>query len=89
MVKEEWKEELRRHRARMPDLFSILTCELLFCSGVITDFISFYTLPSTVMHHPTHKTLKAAYAYYNVALNTPLEQLMQVKFRIVFRMFLF
>lgn len=45
--------------------------------GVITDFISFYTLPSTVMHHPTHKTLKAAYAYYNVALNTPLEQLMQ------------
>jgi len=45
--------------------------------GEITDFISFYTLPSTVVHHQTHKTLKAAYAFYNVALKTPLEQLMQ------------
>ena len=49
-----------------------------FCLGEITDFISFYTLPSTVMHHQTHKTLKAAYAFYNVALKTNLEQLMQV-----------
>lgn len=45
--------------------------------GEITDFVSFYTLPSTVMHHPTHKTLKAAYAFYNIALKTPMEQLMQ------------
>jgi len=45
--------------------------------GEITDFISFYTLPSTVMHHPTHKTLKAAYAFYNVPMKTPIEQLMQ------------
>jgi len=45
--------------------------------GEITDFISFYTLPSTVMHHTTHKTLKAAYAFYNIALKTPMEQLMQ------------
>lgn len=45
--------------------------------GEITDFISFYTLPSTVMHHPSHKTIKAAYAFYNVALKTPMESLMQ------------
>lgn len=34
------------------------------------DFVSFYTLPSTVMHHPIHKTLKAAYSFYNVSNKT-------------------
>jgi glycylpeptide N-tetradecanoyltransferase len=45
--------------------------------GVITDFVSFYTLPSTVMHHPLHKSLKAAYSFYNVSEKTPWEDLMQ------------
>lgn len=26
--------------------------------GQITDFVSYYTLPSSVMHHPVHKNLK-------------------------------
>ena len=39
--------------------------------------ISFYTLPSTVMHHPVHKQLKAAYSFYNVSEETPLIDLMQ------------
>lgn len=39
--------------------------------------ISFYTLPSTVMHHPIHKQLKAAYSFYNVSEKTPLVDLMQ------------
>ena len=39
--------------------------------------ISFYTLPSTVMHHPTHKQLKAAYSFYNVSEKTPLVDLMR------------
>ena len=39
--------------------------------------ISFYTLPSTVMHHPAHKQLKAAYSFYNVSEKTPLVDLMQ------------
>ena len=43
----------------------------------ITDFVSFYTLPSTVMHHATHKTLKAAYGFYNVSTRTPWVDLMQ------------
>lgn len=32
--------------------------------GAVADFISFYALPSTVMHHPVHKKLNAAYAFY-------------------------
>ncbi len=27
-------------------------------TGVLTDFISFYTLPSTVMNHPQHSSIK-------------------------------
>ena len=39
-----------------------------FSTGLkITDLVSFYTLPSTVMNHPTHNNLKAAYSFYNVA----------------------
>ncbi|PIO26867.1 hypothetical protein AB205_0075960 [Aquarana catesbeiana] len=45
-------------------------------NGVLTDFLSFYTLPSTVMHHPLHKTLKAAYSFYNVHTETALLDLM-------------
>ncbi|KAJ1136533.1 hypothetical protein NDU88_002948 [Pleurodeles waltl] len=44
--------------------------------GDVTDFISFYTLPSTIMNHPTHKSLKAAYSFYNVHSKTPLVDLM-------------
>ena len=40
-------------------------------SLVITDMVSFYTLPSTVMSHPTHSKLKAAYSFYNVSTVTP------------------
>jgi len=40
-------------------------------SMVITDMVSFYTLPSTVMSHPTHNKLKAAYSFYNVSTITP------------------
>ena len=30
-------------------------------TGAITDMMSYYALPSTVMNHPTHKSLRAAY----------------------------
>lgn len=42
----------------------------------ITDFCSFYTLPSTILGNPNYSTLKAAYSYYNVATKTSLIQLM-------------
>ncbi|CAI9767140.1 unnamed protein product [Fraxinus pennsylvanica] len=42
----------------------------------ITDFCSFYTLPSSILGSHNHSTLKAAYSYYNVSTKTPLLQLM-------------
>lgn len=45
-------------------------------NGKITDLVSYYTLPSTVMHHPVHKTVKAAYSFYNVSTKTPWIDLM-------------
>ena len=50
----------------------------------ITDFVSFYSLPSTIINNPKHNTLrvifnkllKAAYSYYNVSTVTPIVQLM-------------
>lgn len=30
----------------------------------ITDFISFYSLPSSILKHEVHKTLHVAYSYY-------------------------
>ena len=46
-------------------------------NGVITDFGSFYHLPSTIMNHAQYKTLKAAYSFYNVSTKTPLVNLMR------------
>ncbi|CAG5092357.1 Similar to Nmt: Glycylpeptide N-tetradecanoyltransferase (Drosophila melanogaster) [Cotesia congregata] len=42
----------------------------------ITDLVSYYTLPSSVMHHQVHKTLRAAYSFYNVSTKTPWVELM-------------
>lgn len=45
-------------------------------SGEITDLVSYYALPSTVMHHAVHKIIKAAYSFYNVSTKTPWCDLM-------------
>lgn len=37
--------------------------------------VSFYHLPSTIVKHPTHRTLYVAYSFYNVALTMPLKDL--------------
>ncbi|KAK8509093.1 hypothetical protein V6N13_062145 [Hibiscus sabdariffa] len=42
----------------------------------ITDFCSFYTLPSSILGNQNYSILKAAYSYYNVSTKTPLLQLM-------------
>lgn len=44
--------------------------------GKVTDLISFYSLPSTIMHNPLHKKIRAAYSFYNVAGSVPLNRLM-------------
>lgn len=46
-------------------------------SGVVTDFTSFYFLPSSILGNQEHKTLHAAYMYYTVPSATPLRDLMQ------------
>lgn len=45
-------------------------------NGNITDFTSFYSLPSTVVNHATHDSIYAAYSFYNVATKTSWEDLM-------------
>jgi len=41
----------------------------------VTDLISFYHLPSSILHHDD--TLYAAYSFYNVATSLPLVELMR------------
>lgn len=45
--------------------------------GSITDFVSFYSLPSTVIQSAMHNTLRAAYSYYNVANKATIQRLME------------
>jgi glycylpeptide N-tetradecanoyltransferase len=41
----------------------------------VTDFVSFYHLPSSILQH--NDTLHAAYSYYHVATSVPLVELMR------------
>jgi glycylpeptide N-tetradecanoyltransferase len=43
----------------------------------ITDFLSFYHLPSSILKHEVHKVLKVAYSYYNVSNTVSSEELMR------------
>ena len=45
-------------------------------SKELTDMVSFYALPSSILGNDKHKTLRAAYAYYYYHTATPLAQLM-------------
>ena len=45
-------------------------------AGEVTDLVSFYTLPSTVIGNDQYKSLKAAYMYYTVPVTVSAEQLM-------------
>ena len=42
----------------------------------VTDFISFYELPSTIMNNPKYNGMKAAYSYYNVVTSVKWEKIM-------------
>jgi glycylpeptide N-tetradecanoyltransferase len=55
---------------------NIVECFVVENNGKITDLVSYYALPSTVMHHPVHRQIKAAYSFYNIATSTPLNDLM-------------
>jgi glycylpeptide N-tetradecanoyltransferase len=45
--------------------------------GEVTDLISFYSLPSSVLNHEIHKTLFAAYSFYNVATSISYKELIK------------
>ena len=42
----------------------------------VTDMVSFYHLPSTVVHHPVHRSLNVAYSFYYFHTKTPLKDLL-------------
>lgn len=44
--------------------------------GKVTDFCSYYHLPSTIIGNRVHNTLRAVYSYYNVATSMSLKDLM-------------
>ena len=43
----------------------------------VTDFFSFYLLPSSILKHDKHKTLFSAYSFFNVANSVPLKDLIK------------
>lgn len=45
--------------------------------NIVTDFVSFYSLPSSVINHPLHKRLDAAYLYYYAVSKTALKDLVK------------
>lgn len=44
-------------------------------TGNITDFFSFYSLPSSCFTHPDHDKINACFSYYNVATSMPIKDL--------------
>jgi glycylpeptide N-tetradecanoyltransferase len=46
-------------------------------TGEITDMLSFYSLPSSVLNHEVHKTLFAAYSFFNVAITVTYKELIK------------
>jgi hypothetical protein len=48
-------------------------------SGELTDLLSFYSLPSTILGHKDHDLLRAAYMFYTVPGSVPISHLMQVR----------
>ena len=45
-------------------------------NGEITDLISFYELPSSILKNPKHNLLKAAYSFYQVATSLTITDVM-------------
>ena len=43
----------------------------------ITDFISFYSLPSSILQHEVHKKLFACYSFFNIATSVTFKELMR------------
>lgn len=57
---------------------NIIECYLIEKNGKISDFFSFYSLPSSVLNNPKYDTLRAAYAYYFVNTSMTLKELFTI-----------
>lgn len=55
---------------------NVIYSYVLVKEGQVTDFVSFYNLPSSVLQHPKHTHIKAAYSYYHVATTVSLKALL-------------
>jgi glycylpeptide N-tetradecanoyltransferase len=72
------EEEVKHHLSQRDGVVYSYVVEDPLAPGAITDFISFYSLPSTVIKKQGgHETLKAAYSYYNVPAKNDIKQLME------------
>lgn len=61
------EEEVRHYLLPQKDVvFSYLIIDE---SGYVTDFTSFYSLPSSILNHPEHSKLFAAYGFYSFTKN--------------------
>ena len=45
--------------------------------NVITDFISFYNLPSSILQHESYKKLMAAYSFFNINTTLTVKEIMK------------
>ena len=55
---------------------NVINSLVIETGGVVTDFCSFYHLPSTIIGNKEHSKLGAVYSYYNVATTVPLLSMM-------------
>ncbi|KAF2074237.1 hypothetical protein CYY_004447 [Polysphondylium violaceum] len=55
---------------------NVMTCYVKVDSdNKVTDIFSYYNLPSSIIGNQKHKTLKAAFSFYNVATTTTIKEL--------------
>ncbi|XP_018583871.2 glycylpeptide N-tetradecanoyltransferase 1-like isoform X1 [Scleropages formosus] len=68
-------EEVEHWLLPREDIISTYVVES--AGGSVTDFVSFVTLPSSILNHPVHRSIKAAYSFYTVHTRTSLEDLVE------------
>ncbi|DBB08722.1 hypothetical protein WJX82_007365 [Trebouxia sp. C0006] len=69
------EEEVEHYLMPVEDVVDSYVVES--AGGTITDLVSYYTLPSSIIGNDKYDSLKAAFMYYTVATETPLQDLMQ------------
>lgn len=69
------EEEVEHYLMPVKDVVDSYVVES--AGGIITDLVSYYTLPSSIIGNDKYDSLKAAFMYYTVATETPLQDLMQ------------